>query len=334
MKFSHFSRVLGLLLCLSVCLFSCRAKAQGDDRLEPKKLQVVCTLFASYDFAKTILGDSAEVYNLIPDGANPHSYEPSPFDIARIYQADMLIYTHDSIEPWVAKLKSSLPGSLRVVEAGHGVSGLAACDDKAHSHAEDHGDEHSHGDDNHEADASSDPHIWTSLDIAADMLKAIAEACVLLRPEEQGLYQERLNHYVHELKDIEAEAREAFAPYSKGELYFAGHYPLSRFTKSFGIEVKSVFPSLNAESEPSAMQIAQFYTELAKYKNPVIFFDCQVDTKILHVLNEGQNSELLGLHALHVQSREDTKAQLSYTDLVRSNIAAIAHGLAAQEKKL
>ena len=56
------------------------------------KLQVVCTLFPYYDFARVIGGDEAEITLLVAAGKETHSFEPTPLDVIRVSEADVFLY--------------------------------------------------------------------------------------------------------------------------------------------------------------------------------------------------------------------------------------------------
>ena len=66
-------RLIAILLCL--CLMLCGCTAQPEKPHDETKLQIVCTSFPAYDFAREIAGDRAELTLLIKPGSEVHSYE-------------------------------------------------------------------------------------------------------------------------------------------------------------------------------------------------------------------------------------------------------------------
>ena len=65
---------------------------------------IITTLFPQYDIARTLGQEDFNVYNVLPVGASPHSYEITSQDIESISNASLFFYTSDAIEPWVSNL--------------------------------------------------------------------------------------------------------------------------------------------------------------------------------------------------------------------------------------
>ena len=76
-----------------------------------KQLQIVCTNFPAYDFAKHIVGDKAKVTLLLKPGAEAHSYEPSPKDIQEIGKSDLFVYVGGDSDEWVDGILDSIDKS-------------------------------------------------------------------------------------------------------------------------------------------------------------------------------------------------------------------------------
>lgn len=93
--------LLALLIPLSI--FACGGNDSDNDEPSDKPL-VMTSLFPQYDMARHIGGDYVDVEFLLPPGVDPHGFEPTARKIIEIMNADMLIYTGDSMEPWVPRL--------------------------------------------------------------------------------------------------------------------------------------------------------------------------------------------------------------------------------------
>ena len=89
---------------------------------DTEKLQIVTTFYPMYYFTQQVAGNSANVELLIPNGAEPHDWEPTAKDMAKIQDADMFIYNSRYFESWTEKvLKSINDSNLTVVEASKGI---------------------------------------------------------------------------------------------------------------------------------------------------------------------------------------------------------------------
>ena len=69
--------IVVLMAAISLMLVGCSYIRTGDNG----KINIVTTVFASYDFARQVAGDNANVTLLIKPGSESHSYEPTPYSV-------------------------------------------------------------------------------------------------------------------------------------------------------------------------------------------------------------------------------------------------------------
>ena len=94
-----------LFFLLAVLLFAgCAGRSpsgSGD------KLKVTAAAFPEYDFVRAVAGDLAEITLLLPPGAEAHSYEPTPQDIARIGACRVFVYGGGESDVWLDRILDS-----------------------------------------------------------------------------------------------------------------------------------------------------------------------------------------------------------------------------------
>lgn len=93
-----------LLVSMTGCGQASVEASQKDDG----KLNVVTTLFPYYDFTRQVAGEHIDLELIIPAGMDSHSFEPTPTDIRKIEQADILIANGGHMEQWVEQVVGSL----------------------------------------------------------------------------------------------------------------------------------------------------------------------------------------------------------------------------------
>lgn len=86
-------------------LTSQTAKTAGTE--QGQKINVVASFFPLYDFAKNVGGDFAQVTSITPAGAEPHDYEPTPRDIAKVYDAKLFIMNGNGVDAWAKKSRAT-----------------------------------------------------------------------------------------------------------------------------------------------------------------------------------------------------------------------------------
>ena len=121
--------------------------ATPEPTAEP--LLVVTSIYPMQFFAERIAGERAEVFNLVPPGVEAHAFEPTPSDLRRLANANVIAMNGLEMEPWLERAIVALGNDVKaiVVEAASEEGALPFVED-AHDHG--HGDEEEEGHDDHE----------------------------------------------------------------------------------------------------------------------------------------------------------------------------------------
>lgn len=208
-QFSLFSTI-GIKLILFGIITSCTCEAeQSSDRL-----QIMVVIPPQQYFVERVAGDRAEVTVLLPPGANPHTYEPRPADLAVLSRAD--IYFQLGLpfeEAWLPRLRSA-ETSTRFIDMLADIDLIMD-------------DEHNHGHHN--------PHVWLSARSARTITGNIARELSDIDPQYARQYQENARDFIAELDALDAEFAERLRPFNRRTLlmhhpawvYFARDYDLT-----------------------------------------------------------------------------------------------------------
>ena len=134
--------IIGLLAVISFMSTAC------DDAFERDKPLVMASLFPQYDMARAIGEEKVDVEFLLPPGVDAHNYEPTPQKMMEVLDAELLLYTGDSMEPWVPRLLQGEDDSLEVLDLSRNVD-LVDTDTADYTH--DEGDNPDYADEYEEA---------------------------------------------------------------------------------------------------------------------------------------------------------------------------------------
>ena len=99
------------------------APAHDRPQFRPPALLAVETFLT--DIAENVAGDRLAVDALMPIGVDPHAFEPTPQDVARIAKSQVLITNGAGFETWLSKVLDNAGGRRLVVEAAAGLSSRA-----------------------------------------------------------------------------------------------------------------------------------------------------------------------------------------------------------------
>ena len=138
---------ISILSLMMTIIFAFTACAKAEVKDTEGKLSVGVTIYPLKYFAERIGGDNVEVFSIIADGADAHTFDPKPKDLASLTNTDIFIYNGLGMEEWIDSVLSVVDGtSVKVLEASNGIEALPAVEDD-HDHAEETAEEstdHSH----------------------------------------------------------------------------------------------------------------------------------------------------------------------------------------------
>lgn len=228
--------LLALLLHLVVGCKSASepAAAQG--------LRVVATTGIVGDVVAQVGGDLIDLSVLIPVGADPHAFEPTPQDVVTVSDAKIVFANGAGLEVFLDPLLESAGATDRVVPVSDGII-FAQTSDL----------DHDHGDD------AYDPHTWTDPGNVVIWVGNIEDALVAEDPVHAATYKANAATYRAQLTELDGWIREEIAPIPAANRRVAtDHGTLDYFADRYGIQtVAAIIPGYSSLSEPSAKELAQ-----------------------------------------------------------------------------
>ncbi|UCZ52604.1 zinc ABC transporter substrate-binding protein [Bacillus shivajii] len=129
---------------------------------EIEELEIFTTLFPLEDFANRIGGEYVNVQNLVPVGADAHTFEPTANQMIDIADADLFIYNGAGFEGFADRIKETVDShDVKVITAADGIDLIDYDHDHDHGHGheeDDHDHDHGHGheEDDHDHDHDHD----------------------------------------------------------------------------------------------------------------------------------------------------------------------------------
>jgi zinc transport system substrate-binding protein len=196
-------------------------------------------------FVERIGGPRVSVESLVPPGADPHTYEPSPRTIMALAGARLYFKTGLPFEDaFLRKVAGTLP-DLRIVDLREGVELLAVEETgpgDAEAHALDDGHGHEHG---------LDPHIWMDPVRAVRQAWTIRDALVALDPAGADAYRAGFEAFKSEAEALDRELQEYLEPV-RGGTVFVYHPSFGYFTDRYGLRQH---PVETGGGEPTPRQL-------------------------------------------------------------------------------
>jgi zinc/manganese transport system substrate-binding protein len=271
---------------------------------------VVATTGFAADLVSAVAGEGAEVVQLVPDAADPHSYGASAKDRAQLDAADLVVAFGSGYE-------EALP-----------LEGLSAerLDLTEHAGAlREPGAEHPHDDDGaHEAGAA-DPHVWMDPTRMARAAAAVGAALAAVDPEGAPGYGDRAEAEAARLRDLDREVRDVLAaiPPERRRLV-ASHESLGYFADRYDLEFVDAPFGLAPEAQASGQDVAAVVAAVREQDVPAVFAQQGDDPKVMRQI--ATEAGVAVVEDLYVENPGPDAP--TYADAMRHNAARIAGALA------
>ena len=295
--------------------------ALENNKEEVTQLKVVTTLFPQYDFTKEIGGENVNVTLIIPPGVEPHAFEPTPQDVLKMLDADVLIYTSSDMEPWIISVLETLdPSKTLVVDASAGVDMIASDHEEDTDHEDaDHEDEHDH--------EGTDPHYWLDPNNAIIMVSNIVAALSKKLPEQTTLFSENASKLTQDLEALDQAIVEAVERFDSKTILSGGHFAFGYFAHRYGLENVSPYEGFSPDAEPTPQKIAQLIDTISSTKAKAIYYEELIDPRVAKVISDETGVEMLLLHAAHNISKEELTNGTTYLEIMYANLERLKEGL-------
>ena len=314
-----------IIVCLALSLCACgEAPAESGG----EGLNIVCTVFPAYDFAREIAGEKANVTLLVPPGSEAHSFEPTPQDIIRIENCDLLLCNGGESEAWLEEILEGRENDILTLTMMDCVETLEEENKEgmqATEHSHEEHNEHEHEEHGHEEEY--DEHVWTSPVNAELIVSALCERLCEIDPENGSFYRANWKNYVAELQELDAAFRKTVENGKFDTLIFADRFPVRYFVEEYGLDYYAAFPGCADDTEPSARTVAFLIDKVREEGIPAVMFIEFSNEKMADVICEDTGCEKLLFHSCHSVSAEQLKNGVSYLELMWANVESLKEAL-------
>lgn len=300
------------------------AASEAADEPEPV-LSLVATVAPIADLVAMVGGDRVEVHSLVPPGADSHTYEPRPGDVAVLSEADAYLGIGLGLNDAALRLaEEALGASAPVVRLGE----LALSDphlvfDHGHDHDHDHGHDHGDGDDR----LGPNPHVWTSLRNAGRLVDQIAEVLTGLDPDGAEQYGANAAAARTRIETLDRRAAEAIATIpARNRTLVAYHDAWSYLARDHDL-VFAVAIQPASYADPSAAEVRAVIELIRELDVPAVFGSEVFPSSVLVAIAEETGARYVGDLADDVLPGEPGDPDHDYVGMMRRNLVTIVEAL-------
>jgi zinc transport system substrate-binding protein len=267
-------RTLLTFLALPTLFIAKPATPAGDP------FQVFVSILPQQYLVQQIGAEQVVVQTLVPPGADPHTYEPKPGQMADLTKTRLYFTIGMSFEnAWLPKITAANPG-LKVVAGDQNITKLPM-----QSHARE--ENHAHASD-HDATAF-DPHVWLAPPLLKTMAQTVRAALVEAAPEQAARFDENYRLFARRMDDLDGQIRSLLAD-KQGTRFIAFHPSWGYFAQAYGL---IQIPIETEGKEPKAAQMRDLIRQARGLKITVIFAQPQFSTRSAQTIAEAIGGQVV-----------------------------------------
>ena len=293
-----YSMTMKTLLLLLLIIMNMVAGCGGQQSADKNKLQVAASFYPMAEFASAVGGQRVQVACLVPDGAEPHDWEPSPKDLTRLGRAQVFVY-NGMVEPWAQQALDALSERKIIpLEAGHDLFARGG---------------------------KQDPHVWVSPKKAVVEVQRITEVLCEVDTKHTDDYKANSRAYIAKLEQLDKKLA-AVAQKAPRKVFVTAHAAFGHLAADYGLRQLSV-AGISAEAEPTPGDLQRLIATVKREKVRYVFFETLTDPKIAKLVAQETGAQTAVLDPLEGLDEEGRKQGLDYLKIMEQNIANLEKAL-------
>ncbi len=274
-------------------------------------LKVIAAETFLADIAQNVAGNREKIEALMPIGVDPHGFEPTPTDVAKVADSTVLIVNGAGFEEFLTKLLQNAGGQRAVLEASAGLMSRQL-----------------HEGEIADPDHVGDPHFWLDPNNVIKYVENIRDGLSSADPEGAAVYAANAEAYIAKLKELDRWIADRVKEVPEANrLLVTNHESFGYFADRYGFKIiGTVVPSISSDSAPSAQQLAQLIDRIKATGAKAIFLETGTNPQLAEQVARETGSKVVT--NLYSHSITDASGPApTYIDMMKFNTNAIVDAL-------
>ncbi len=230
------------VLILSILLLGCTST---PSQTNSSKLQVVTSFRPFTLLVGPVAGSDAQITQILPPGADPHDYEPTPKDAMTLQNASLFFYDGPFLEPWASSIAAAANPNVKLVSFADSIPPQAFAQMESEYQ--------------NFPNVSQDPHLWLSPKLAEYFVPYIAQQLSAEDPAHASDYNANAQEFEKRLQKLDADYTAGLANCST-RTFLTSHAFLDYVAADYNLTAISI-AGLSPDAEPSIQQMDSIINE-------------------------------------------------------------------------
>jgi manganese/iron transport system substrate-binding protein len=276
----------------------------SSDASDDGKFRVVTTFTVIQDIAQNVAGDKAVVESITKPGAEIHDYQPTPLDIVKAQEADLVLWNGFNLERWFEKFFQNVKDVPSVV-VSDGVEPMGITEGPYNG--------------------KPNPHAWMSPENALIYVENIRKALVTYDPKNADAYNRNAEAYAAKIKAVDEPLRKRLSAIPEDKRWLVtSEGAFSYLARDYGMREAYLWP-INADQQGTPHQVRKVIDLVRENGIPVVFSESTISDRAAKQVAKETGARYGGV--LYVDSLSTEGGPVpTYLDLLRVTVETIAEG--------
>ena len=254
---------VALVLVTAAC--SGRGGSSSGAPADPDAIDVVATTTVLADLVRQVGGAHVAASSLVPPGGEVHTFDPTPADIARVADADLIVTNGLGLDEWVAALARDSGTRAPILVLGEDLDGVT----------------YLAGDG---PEGTVNPHLWMDVRNAIRYAVRIGDELARIDPARAAAYDATTKGYTQRLTELDGWAREQIAAVPEARRTVVSfHDALPYFADAYGLEIVGTVIDAPGQ-DPSAGEVADLIEAIRTTGASALFGEAQFNPDLARTI--------------------------------------------------
>ena len=304
---NHSGLVIMVILIQLAGLTACHTSSLTSAIVHSPRVLAVESFLA--DISRNVAGDRLTVESLIPNGMDPHTFEPTPRDVVKIANSQVLIVNGAGLESWLSRTLANSGRPILVIEASSGLTPRKPAAGEL-------------------VDEPTDPHFWLDPLFVVKYVENIREGLCQVDPDGCDIYRQNAEGYISELEQLDSWIKNQVALISpEGRLLITNHESFGYYADRYGFQVVgTIIPSVSTGAMPSALQLSKLIQKIKSSGAKAIFLEAGTNPELAQAIASETGVTIVTGLLTHSLTGADGPAD-TYIDMMKYDTLLIVDAL-------
>jgi len=300
-------RVLLAVLATVIVTAACNSRGgtSSGATADPDAIDVVATTSVLADLVRQVGGSHVAASSLVPPGSEVHTFDPTPADIARVADAELIVTNGLGLDDWVADLARDSGTRAPIAVLGEDLEGVT----------------YLAGDG---PEGTVNPHLWMDVRNASRYAVRIGDELARIDPAHADAYGATTKAYTHRLTELDGWAREQIGAVPEARRKVVSfHDAFPYFAEAYGLDIVGTVIDAPGQ-DPSAGEVADLIEAIRATGASALFGEAQFNPDLARTIAD--EAGITVVTDLYTDSLGDPPAD-SYEGLIRWDVEKVVEAL-------